>query len=308
LELFDLAIVGAGPAGVTAYLYARRSLLKVVLIDKIGIGGQLLLTDLIENYPGFPEGITGFELSELFKRHIETLGLNFKQGEVKKIKKKDNIFNLYFDNGEVLSSKTVLLAIGATHRKLNIPGEKEFTGKGVSYCATCDGPFFKDKVVAVVGGGNTALQEALYLTKFVKKIYLIHRRDAFRATKILQERVFKEEKIEILWNSVVTEIKGKEQVEEIEIFNKESKEKKSLKVSGIFIFIGYEPTTAWLKDLIELDEDGFIVTDDEMRTSLPGVWAAGDCRSKIGRQIVIACGEGATAAISIENYLDSLKT
>lgn len=308
MELFDLAIVGAGPAGVTAYLYARRSLLKVVLIDKIGIGGQLLLTDLIENYPGFPEGITGFELSELFKRHIETLGLNFKQGEVKKIKKKDNIFNLYFDNGEVLSSKTVLLAIGATHRKLNIPGEKEFTGKGVSYCATCDGPFFKDKVVAVVGGGNTALQEALYLTKFVKKIYLIHRRDAFRATKILQERVFKEEKIEILWNSVVTEIKGKEQVEEIEIFNKKSKEKKPLKVSGIFIFIGYEPTTAWLKDLIELDEDGFIVTDDEMRTSLPGVWAAGDCRSKIGRQIVIACGEGATAAISIENYLDSLKT
>lgn len=304
--MYDLVIVGAGPAGITAYLYAKRSLLEVLLVDKIGIGGQLLLIDFVENYPGFPEGITGFELADLFRRHIETLGLNFKQGEVKKLEKKDNFFNLYLDNNEILTSKTVLLSIGASPRKLNIPGEKEFTGKGVSYCATCDGPFFKDKIIAVVGGGDTALQESLSLTKFAKKIYLIHRRNTFRATKILQERIFKEEKIEILWNAIVTEIRGKDQVEEIEIFNKEKGEKSTLKVSGIFIFIGYEPNTDWLKGVIELDNEGFIITDAEMRTSLPGVWAAGDCRSKIGKQIVIACGEGAVAVISIENYLQSI--
>jgi thioredoxin reductase (NADPH) len=304
--LYDLVIVGAGPAGITAYLYAKRSLLEVLLVDKIGIGGQLLLIDFVENYPGFPEGITGFELADLFRRHIETLGLNFKQGEVKKLEKKDNFFNLYLDNNEILTSKTVLLSIGASPRKLNIPGEKKFTGKGVSYCATCDGPFFKDKIIAVVGGGDTALQESLSLTKFAKKIYLIHRRNTFRATKVLQERVFKEEKIEILWNTIVTEIRGKDQVEEIEIFNKEKGEKSTLKVSGIFIFIGYEPNTDWLKGVIELDNEGFIITDAEMRTSLPGVWAAGDCRSKVGKQIVIACGEGAVAVISIENYLQSI--
>jgi len=304
--LYDLVIVGAGPAGITAYLYAKRSLLEVLLVDKIGIGGQLLLIDFVENYPGFPEGIIGFELADLFRRHIETLGLNFKQGEVKKLEKKDNFFNLYLDNNEILTSKTVLLSIGASPRKLNIPGEKEFTGRGVSYCATCDGPFFKDKIIAVVGGGDTALQESLSLTKFAKKIYLIHRRNTFRATKILQERIFKEEKIEILWNTIVTEIRGKDQVEEIEIFNKEKGKKSTLKVSGIFIFIGYEPNTDWLKGVIELDNEGFIITDAEMRTSLPGVWAAGDCRSKIGKQIVIACGEGAVAVISIENYLQSI--
>ncbi|AEH23688.1 thioredoxin reductase [Thermodesulfobacterium geofontis OPF15] len=304
--MYDLVIVGAGPAGITAYLYAKRSLLEVLLVDKIGIGGQLLLIDFVENYPGFPEGITGFELADLFRRHIETLGLNFKQGEVKKLEKKDNFFNLYLDNNEILTSKTVLLSIGASPRKLNIPGEKKFTGKGVSYCATCDGPFFKDKIIAVVGGGDTALQESLSLTKFAKKIYLIHRRNTFRATKVLQERVFKEEKIEILWNTIVTEIRGKDQVEEIEIFNKEKGEKSTLKVSGIFIFIGYEPNTDWLKGVIELDNEGFIITDAEMRTSLPGVWAAGDCRSKVGKQIVIACGEGAVAVISIENYLQSI--
>ncbi|WP_144011507.1 thioredoxin-disulfide reductase [Thermodesulfobacterium geofontis] len=306
MKLYDLVIVGAGPAGITAYLYAKRSLLEVLLVDKIGIGGQLLLIDFVENYPGFPEGITGFELADLFRRHIETLGLNFKQGEVKKLEKKDNFFNLYLDNNEILTSKTVLLSIGASPRKLNIPGEKKFTGKGVSYCATCDGPFFKDKIIAVVGGGDTALQESLSLTKFAKKIYLIHRRNTFRATKVLQERVFKEEKIEILWNTIVTEIRGKDQVEEIEIFNKEKGEKSTLKVSGIFIFIGYEPNTDWLKGVIELDNEGFIITDAEMRTSLPGVWAAGDCRSKVGKQIVIACGEGAVAVISIENYLQSI--
>lgn len=306
LELYDVIIIGAGSAGITAYLYAKRSFLKVILLDKLGIGGQLLLIDLIENYPGFPEGISGFKLAELFKRHIENFGLNFKQAEAKKIEKKNQIFYVYLDNEEILISKTILLAIGASPKKLNIPGEKEFIGKGVSYCATCDGPFFKDEIVAVVGGGDTALQEALFLTKFVKKIYLIHRRDAFRAAKILQERVFKEDKIKIFWDSVVTEIKGKEKVEEIEILNKKINEKINLKVAGIFIFIGYQPNTQWLKNLIDLDEAGFIITDDEMRTTLTGIWAAGDCRSKIGKQIITACGEGALAIFSIENYLQTL--
>jgi len=306
-NFYDVVIIGGGPAGLTAYLYAKRALLNTLLIEKNLLGGQVLLTDLIENYPGFPEGISGFELIQRMQAQVEKYGLELLSQQAKAIKIKNEIKEIILDNDETITTKAIILALGARMKKLNIPGEKEFTGKGVSYCATCDAPFFKNQVVAVVGGGNTALQEALYLTKFVKKVFLIHRRDAFRAVPILQKRVMENPKIEILWNTVVKEIKGKENVEEIIVYNVKTEELKTLKLSGIFIFIGHEPETEWLKDIIELDEKGFIIVDQAMRTNVEGIFACGDCVSKPFRQIINACGEGAVAALSAQEYLENLK-
>ena len=306
-KFYDVVIIGGGPAGLTAYLYAKRALLDTLLIEKNLLGGQVLLTDFIENYPGFPEGISGFELIQRMQAQVEKYGLELLSQQAKGIKIKNEIKEIILDNDETITTKAVILALGARMKKLNIPGEKEFTGKGVSYCATCDAPFFKNQVVAVVGGGNTALQEALYLTKFVKKVFLIHRRDAFRAVPILQKRVMENPKIEILWNTVVKEIKGKENVEEIIVYNVKTEELKTLKLSGIFIFIGHEPETEWLKGVIELDEKGFIVVDQAMRTNVEGIFACGDCVSKPFRQIINACGEGAVAALSAQEYLENLK-
>ncbi len=305
LKEYDLAIVGAGPAGITAYLYAKRSLIETVLIDKGFIGGQVLIIDLIENYPGFPEGISGYELAERMKTQIEKLGLNFLQQEVIKLEIKDNYKFLLLKNGETLKSKAVILALGARPKKLGIPGEKELTGKGVAYCATCDGPLFRDEVVAVLGGGNTALQEALFLTKFAKKVYLIHRRDTFKATPILQKRVQENEKIVPVLNTVVEEIIGTSKVEKIRLKNIISGEERFLEVSGVFIFIGYQPETEWLKGTLELDPEGFIVVNRDLQTSVEGVFACGDCISKEVKQIVNACGEGAVAALMAEKYLRS---
>jgi len=299
-KFYDVVIIGGGPAGLTAYLYAKRALLDTLLIEKNLLGGQVLLTDFIENYPGFPEGISGFELIQRMQAQVEKYGLELLSQQAKGIKIKNEIKEIILDNDETITTKAVILALGARMKKLNIPGEKEFTGKGVSYCATCDAPFFKNQVVAVVGGGNTALQEALYLTKFVKKVFLIHRRDAFRAVPILQKRVMENPKIEILWNTVVKEIKGKENVEEIIVYNVKTEELKTLKLSGIFIFIGHEPETEWLKGVIELDEKGFIVVDQAMRTNVEGIFAC-------VRQIINACGEGAVAALSAQEYLENLK-
>jgi thioredoxin reductase (NADPH) len=304
-KLWDVVIVGGGPAGLTAYLYAKRSLLKTLLIEKGPIGGQVLLTDLVENYPGFPEGIAGFELIQKMQEQVEKYGLDLLQEKAVELKAEGKIKEIILESGSSVKTKTVILALGAGMRKLGIPGEKELTGKGVSYCATCDGPFFRDQVVAVIGGGNTALQEALYLTKFAKKVYLIHRRDAFRATPILQQRVKENPKIEIVWNTVLKEIKGKEAVEGVITLNKKTGEEGFLEVSGVFIFIGHEPETEWLRGVIELDEKGFILVNQNMETSLPGVYACGDCISKPFRQIVNACGEGAVAALSAEKYLEN---
>ncbi len=306
-ELFDIIIVGAGPAGLTACLYACRSLLKVLLVDKGPIGGQVLYTDFIENYPGFPEGISGYDLIERFQKQLEPYKYEFLQEEVLDLKVEGDLKEVYLSNGTVVKGKAVILAIGAKPRKLGIPGELEFTGKGVSYCAICDGPFFRGEVVAVVGGGNTALQEALHLTKFASKVYLIHRREAFRATPILQKRVMENPKIEIIVPAIVEEIKGKDRVEKIIYKNLKTDEKKELSLSGVFIFIGFEPQTNWLKGKVELDEAGFIKVDREMCTSLPGVFACGDCVSKKFRQIVNACGEGAVAALNAEEYIRSME-
>ncbi len=302
-KIWDVAIVGGGPAGLTAYLYAKRALLETLLIEKGPIGGQVLLTDLIENYPGFPEGIPGFELIQKMQAQVEKYGLNLIQKKAIALKKEGELKQIVLEDNEVIKAKTVILALGAGMRKLGIPGEKELTGKGVSYCATCDGPFFRDQIVAVIGGGNTALQEALYLTKFAKKVYLIHRRDAFRATPILQQRVKENPKIEIVWNTVLKEIKGKDSVEGVVTYNRKTEKENFLEVSGVFIFIGHEPETDWLKGVVELDEKGFILVNQNMETSLKGVYACGDCISKAFRQIINACGEGAVAALSAEKYL-----
>ncbi|MFN3406351.1 MAG: thioredoxin-disulfide reductase [Caldimicrobium sp.] len=301
--IYDLVILGGGPAGLTAGLYAKRSYLQTLLIEKGPVGGQVLYTDLIENYPGFPEGISGYDLIERFKKQVEKFGLPIHYDEVVDFANFGDFKEIILASGKKISTKALILALGAKPKVLNIPGEKEFTGKGVSYCAICDGPFYRDEEVAVVGGGNTALQEALFLTKFARKVFLIHRRESFRGTAILQERVLSNPKIEVLWPFMVEKIEGKDKVEKIIIRNLKEGQIQELRVSGIFIFIGLSPQTDWLKGKIDLDENGFIIVDKEMRTNVPGVFACGDVVSKKFRQIINACGEGAVAALSAEEYI-----
>ncbi len=301
--IHDLVIVGGGPAGLAAAIYAGRAKLEGFILEKMSPGGQVLITDLVENYPGFPEGITGFELVEKLSAHAQKFGFGVKNGEVQKIESEGENFKLILTDDKIVTSKTVIVATGATHRKLGVEGEERLTGRGVSYCATCDGPFFRDQVVAVVGGGDSAVQEAVFLTKFAQKVYLIHRRDELRAIKVLQERALSNEKIEFIWDSTVEAIEGKDQVESIRIYNKKSGEVTNLPVDGIFIFIGIEPVTGFIRDLVNTDERGFIKTDEWMRTSIKGVYAAGDCRLKPLLQIVTAVAEGATAAYAVEHDL-----
>lgn len=292
--MHDLIIIGGGPAGLTASIYAKRFGLNTLLIEKLGTGGQVPLTDLVENFPGFPEGISGIELAtkitEQAKRfnteiiNEEVLEVDF--GEPKKVK----------TSTEIYESKGIIIATGANPKKLNIPGEKEFTGRGVSYCAVCDAYFYKNKDVVVVGGGDSALTEALYLTTFVNKLYLVHRRDKFRAAQYLQDKVFKNNKIEIIFNSELKEIKGEKRVEKVIVFNKEKNENIELNVNGVFIYVGLNPNSEMFKDKINLDENGFIITDEDMRTNIKFVYAAGDVRRKSLRQIITACSDGAIAA------------
>ena len=302
-EIYDLAIIGGGPAGLTAYLYAARARLNTILIEKLSPGGQVLVTDFVENYPGFPEGLPGWELMEKFVAHVKKLGFKQKPGEVTGLELNGELKRLKLAGGEELLARAVIIATGASPNKLGVPGEKELTGKGVSYCATCDGPFFRDQTVAVVGGGNTAVQEALFLTRFAEKVFLIHRRDQLRAQKILQERAFANPKIHFIWNTVVEEILGQEKVEGVRIKNRKTGEISTLPVDGVFIFIGIRPQSDFVKGLLPTDERGFIITDCEMRTELPGVFAAGDVRAKACRQIITAAGDGATAAYMAEHYL-----
>jgi len=302
-ETYDLVIIGGGPAGLTAYLYAVRARLKTILLEKLSPGGQVLTSDWVENYPGFPEGIAGWELIDKFVAQVERLGFNKMNAEVVSLSLEGPWKVVHLRDGQRLKTKAVIMASGASHRKLGIPGEEELTGKGVSYCATCDGPFFRDQVVAVVGGGNTAVQEAIYLTKFARKVFLIHRRDELRAQKILQERAFANEKITFIWNTVVQKILGEDKVEGLVLKNRVTGAEETLRVEGVFIFVGLVPQTAFLEGFLELDERGFIPTDAEMRTTVPGVFAAGDVRAKACRQIITAAGDGATAAFMAEHYV-----
>jgi thioredoxin reductase (NADPH) len=267
-------------------------------------GGQAALTDIIENYPGFTEGISGIQLADAMKRQAERFGAEFTNGDVERIEKNDDLFTVFL-KGESIKAKTVILAAGAQPRKLGVKGEKEFTGRGISYCATCDGAFYKDKPIAVVGGGDTAIQEALYLTRFASEIYVIHRRDQLRATKVLQERAFKNEKIKFVWDSVVKEIKGEGTVDEVVVENVKTGKLDSLRVDGIFIAIGHIPNTDFVKDLVQLNEQGYVITDAYMATNVPGIFAAGDMRQKDLRQVVTAVSDGAIAAVEAGKYLES---
>jgi thioredoxin reductase (NADPH) len=299
---YDIVIVGAGPAGLTAGIYAGRARLKTLLVEKLIHGGQVMTTDLVENYPGFPEGITGFELSDRMRKQADRFGLAFHTGEILDLEPGDG-YHLLRLEGQELKAGAVIIASGAGYRKLGVPGEKEFTGKGVSYCATCDGALYRGETIAVIGGGDTALTDTLFLCRFAEKIHLIHRRDAFRGEKILQEQVKAQEKVEIHWDTVVHAIQGQEAVEALELRNVKTGEVSLLPVAGVFIFVGVTPNTAWLKGRVAMDEWGFIFTDPEMATSIPGIFAAGDVRSKLLRQISTAVGDGATAAFAAEHYL-----
>ena len=300
----QLIILGGGPAGLTAGLYAARDRLHAVLVERGVAGGQVLLTDWIDNYPGFPEGVSGADLIEKMATQVARFELEIQNANVVKVKLTDAEKKLILESGEEITCRALIICTGARPNKLNIPGEKDFTGKGVSYCGTCDGPFFKDQKIVVVGGGDTAIQEADFLTKFASKVTVIHRRDQLRATKVLQEKAFANERIDFIWNSNVIAIEGEKEVERIRIRNNNGEENE-FDTSGVFILIGTIPNNEMLPlEQLGADEFGFIRTDDNMCTRIPGVMAAGDIRSKKVRQIVNAPGEGAVAAISAEHYLN----
>ncbi len=300
---YDLVIIGGGPAGLTAGLYASRAKLNAVLFERLMPGGQVLVTDLVENYPGFPEGISGSDLVQKMADQAKRFGLVIESDEVVSLDLAGEIKTIQFSNRTV-TTKAVIIATGASPRRLNVPGEDVFYGRGVSFCATCDGPFFRDKIVVAAGGGDTAVQESIFLTKFAKKVYLIHRRDQLRATKILQERAFANDKIEFVWDSVVTGISGSDGVEKITVKNIKNGNTKDLAADGLFVWIGILPNTEFLKNAVKADQFGFIITDSNMQTSVPGVFAAGDVRNTPLRQIATAVGDAAIAAISAEHYIE----
>ena len=302
---YDLVIIGGGPAGLTAGLYAARARLNVILIEKIVPGGQVLTTDWIENYPGFPEGISGPDLIQKMTEQVKKFDLNIESNEVISLDLSEPVKKIKLSD-RTITSHTIIIATGASPKKLGIPGEDIFFGRGLSTCATCDAPFFKDKMVAAVGGGDTAVQESIFLTKFVKKVYLIHRRDQLRATKILQERAFANDKIEFIWDSVLTSIDGLANVEKITVKNVKTGDTKELSVDGCFIWTGILPNTNFLKDEVKVDDYGFIIVDSNMQSSVPGVFAAGDARSTGLRQIVTAAGDAASAVFSAEHYIENL--
>ena len=299
---FDAIILGGGPAGLTAGIYAKRFGLSTLLIEKLGIGGQASVTDIIENYPGFPQGISGEELTKRFEEQAKRFGVEIIFDEIKEIKLTRPIKLISEDNE--FEAEGLIIATGADPKKLGVPGEKELTGKGVSYCAVCDAFLFKDKNVLVVGGGDSAITEALYLTKFAKKVYVIHRRDKLRAAKYLQDRAFENDKIEFIWSSLVKEIKGEKRVEGVTIYDKVKDTTWELEIDGVFIYIGLTPNTDLFKGKIELDEKGFIITDEDMRTNVKFVYAAGDVRRKSLRQVITASADGAIAANSLFNDLE----
>jgi thioredoxin reductase (NADPH) len=307
--LYDVVIVGAGPAGLTAGIYASRGRLKTAVLERNMAGGQIALTDLVENYPGFPEGISGFDLSQKMKEQAEKFGAEMREIEgVAELRRDPEGHYVVVTDREEIAARTVILAPGVEPRRSGIPGEAEFIGRGVSWCATCDGALYRDKTVAVIGGGDSAVEEGMFLTKFAQKVYLVHRRDELRAAPIAQERAFANPKFEFVWDSIPKQIDGKEMVEALEVENVKSGEGRTLPVNGVFMYIGQIPNTAWLKDTLALDEYGYIVTDDLLRTEFPGVFACGDARANPLKQIAMAVGEGALAAVQAERYLDELES
>lgn len=300
--IYDVIILGSGPAGLSAAIYAQRARLNTLVIEEKPLsGGQILDTYEVDNYPGL-QGIGGFELGMKFREHADTLGVSFHTAQVQKVQKAGNLKEVVTDK-EIFQSKSVIVATGATHRKLGVSGEEELAGVGVSYCATCDGAFFKGKTVAVVGGGDVALEDALFLARGCEQVYLIHRRDEFRGAKILQEQVEKTENITVIWNSEVKEIQGENKVEKIVVHNNIEETDTQLEVQGIFIAVGIQPNNEAVKEVVALDEQGYVKALEDTVTSEAGIFAAGDIRTKQLRQVITAAADGANAVTSIEKYL-----
>ena len=302
---YDLIIVGGGPAGLTAAIYAGRACLRTLLIEKLYPGGQVTYAAHVENFPGFPDGITGPELCERMRLQAEKFGVETVLAEVSETDLAGRKNLVKTSEGEFEAS-TIIIATGLVRRRLNVPGEEEFNGRGVSYCAVCDGAFFQDKVMAVVGGGDTAVEDAVFLTRYASRLHIIHRRNEFRAVKMLQERCLCNPKINCVWDTVVQAIEGNEAVEKIVLLNVKTGAISELPVDAVFILVGQDPDTRFLRGQITLDSEGYVLTDEDMRTNVPGIFAAGDVRKKSFKQIVTACADGAVAANSAEKYLGEL--
>lgn len=302
MESFDTLIIGGGPAGLTASIYAKRAGLSMVCLDPSPMGGgQIVNTYEVDNYPGLP-GISGMQLGMEMKKHAEKLGADIRVETVQSVEKDGDLWKVV-SNKETYLTRTIILCAGASNRKLGIPGEKELTGAGVSYCATCDGAFFRNKVTAVIGGGDVALEDAIFLSRFASKVYLIHRRDAFRGAKVLQDEALSIDKIEVLYDTIPDEIQGEGQVNGLKVHNKKTGQSQLLPVNGVFIAVGTEPNThdwAWLPDR---DEKGYIIAGEDGITSIPGIFAAGDVRTKQLRQVITAAADGANAVTSVQRYL-----
>ena len=309
-QQYDLIIVGAGPAGMTAAMYAGRSMLKTVVLERGASGGELLNTDVIEDYPGF-EHIKGWDLAQKFESHAKKFGAEFAQETVLTLKKlPEGLFSATTESGNEYLSRTAIVTSGGTPTKLNVPGELEYAGKGVSYCAICDGAFFKGHTLAVIGGGDAAVEEADFLTRYGEKVYLVHRREELRASKILQKRLFENPKIEVIWNSVVERIEADSDglVNNIVLRDVITHEARDLRATGIFVFIGFRPNTGIIEGHVDHDEMGYLRTDMNMETSIKGLFAAGDVRVQLTRQVTTAAGDGTTAAIAAEKYLAAQRT
>jgi thioredoxin reductase (NADPH) len=310
----NLLIIGAGPGGLGAALYAVRSKLDFKIVEKNAVGGQIIYTGMIENYPGFKEGLSGYELIQNLVGHCRKFNISVKEyfpiNSIKRVNshRKDHTYNFKcLGDNKLIWTNSIIVATGLKSNRLGVKGEKDLIGRGISYCATCDGALYRDKEVAVVGGGDTAIEEALFLTKFTSKVYIIHRRGQLRAVKILQERAFKNKKIKILWDSVVEEFIGREKLEGVLVKNKKENKTYELSVEGVFEYVGWKPNSELVRDMVKIDDKGFIITDSKMETSLPGIFAVGDVRNTPLRQVVTAVADGAVAAMYVDKYLEDLK-
>lgn len=299
---YDVIILGGGPAGFTAGLYTTRALLKTLLLERGPIGGQAGSTDTIDNYPGFPDGVKGPELMERFQKQAERFGLELKLDAATSIMARGKERIVHAGEKEYVA-RAVIIATGSDPNKLGVRGERELTGRGVSYCATCDGPFFRDAEIVVVGGGNSALDEGLFLTRFVKKLSIVHRRDSLRADRIYQEKAIANPKVGFIWDTVVAEIMGESLVTGVKLRNLKTDDMREMPIEGVFVFIGTTPNTEFLKGSIKLDERGYVVTNERLETSMPGVWAAGDVQDPVYRQVVTSAGQGCAAALEVQKYL-----
>lgn len=304
--MYDVIIIGSGPAGLAAAIYAQRAELNTIVIEKNPLsGGQIINTYEVDNYPGLP-GISGFELAEKFRSHCDGLGATFITGDVTKFEVVDNVKRVTIDDRDVYEAKAVIIATGAGYRKLGVEGEAKLSGMGVSYCATCDGAFFRNKTTVVVGGGDVAVEDAIFLARLCKKVYVVHRRHEFRAAKSLCNRLMAMENVEIIWDSVVDSIEGNEMVEGIYITNVNTKEQNYIETNGVFIAVGNIPISDVFKDVVETDKAGYIIAGEDCATSIPGVYAAGDIRTKALKQIITAAADGANAITAVERYLNEL--